>query len=105
MTPHSRSHHTGADVVPSSWRTTSPYVRVFNPVTQSKRFDPNGDYIRRHVEELRGLPAPQIHQPWTLPGGPPNNYPFPIVDHAVERSEALRRYNDSTDRRRCCPRD
>lgn len=71
----------------------SPFVRVFNPVVQSKRFDPDGVYIRRYVSELSDVAAPTIHEPWKLPGGPPNGYPHPIVDHAVERVEALRRFD------------
>ena len=70
----------------------APYYRVFNPTLQAQRVDPNGDYIRRHVPELRGLVPPEIHQPWTNAGGPPNGYPLPIVDHADAREEALRRY-------------
>jgi deoxyribodipyrimidine photo-lyase len=70
----------------------SPYVRVFNPVTQSKRFDPNGDYIRRYVPELRDVEAPAIHEPWNL-ATKPAGYPAPIVDHAAERLEALDRYD------------
>jgi deoxyribodipyrimidine photo-lyase len=89
----SNSH--GWQWVAGTGTDASPYVRVFNPITQSKRFDPNGDYIRHYVEELRDLPAPGIHQPWTLPGGPPNNYPSPIVDHALERLDAVGRYNDA----------
>jgi deoxyribodipyrimidine photo-lyase len=75
----------------------SPYVRVFNPVTQSKRYDPNGDYIRRHVPELRGVDAPAVHEPWLLPS-PPAGYPAPIVDHAAERLEALRRFGERQSR-------
>ena len=41
----------------------SPYFRIFNPVTQSKRFDPDGDYIRRWVPELRGVSGPYVHEP------------------------------------------
>jgi deoxyribodipyrimidine photo-lyase len=70
----------------------APYFRVFNPVAQSKRFDPDGRYVRRWVGELAGVAAPAVHAPWTLPGGPPAGYPAPIVDHAIERAEALRRY-------------
>ena len=70
----------------------APYYRVFNPTLQAQRVDPNGAYIRRHVPELRGLAPPEIHQPWTNAGGPPNGYPLPIVDHADAREEALRRY-------------
>ena len=70
----------------------SPFVRVFNPVAQSKRFDADGDYIRRWVPELRAVSAPEVHEPWKLEGGPPAGYPMPIVDHATERQEALARY-------------
>ncbi|MEP6762384.1 MAG: FAD-binding domain-containing protein, partial [Sporichthyaceae bacterium] len=50
-----------------------------------------GAYVRRHVPELRDVETASIHEPWTLPGGPPNGYPAPIVDHAAERRESLRR--------------
>jgi deoxyribodipyrimidine photo-lyase len=65
----------------------APYYRVFNPTTQSERFDPSGDYIRRHVPELADVPAGRIHE---APGV--RGYPEPIVDHARERAEALARY-------------
>ena len=66
-----------------------PYFRIFNPVAQSGRFDPDGDYIRRFVPELRALDRKSIHAPWqagidAIPG-----YPAPIVDHAVSRDAAL----------------
>jgi len=70
----------------------SPYFRVFNPVKQGRDYDADGDYIRRWVPELREVTGKAVHEPWTLPGGPPNGYPMPIVDHAAERAEALRRY-------------
>ncbi len=70
----------------------SPYFRVFNPVKQGRDHDPDGEYIRRWVPELRHLPAKHVHEPWLLPGGPPEGYPPPVVDHAEERTEALRRY-------------
>jgi len=69
-----------------------PFSRVFNPVSQSKRFDPDGHYIRRWVPELAGLETPHVHEPWSRPGGPPSGYPLPIVDHAAERSETIRRW-------------
>jgi deoxyribodipyrimidine photo-lyase len=78
----------------------APYFRIFNPVTQSKRFDPDGDYIRRWVPELAGVPARWIHAPWEAPPlelaaagvivG--DTYPAPIVDHAVARERTLDAY-------------
>lgn len=70
----------------------APYYRVFNPVLQSEKFDPDGSYIRRYVPELAEMPLEFLHEPWTAPGGPPEGYPLPIVDHATERKEALARY-------------
>lgn len=68
----------------------SPYFRIFNPVTQSKRFDPEGDYIRRWVPELRGVPTPYVHEPWRSPS--PLEYGDPVVDHDVERKRSLAAY-------------
>ena len=70
----------------------SPYFRIFNPVSQGERYDPDGSYVRRYVPELAGVPAKHVHQPWNAPDGPPSGYPSPIVDHAEEREESLRRY-------------
>jgi deoxyribodipyrimidine photo-lyase len=69
----------------------APYFRIFNPVSQGRKFDPDGDYVRRWVPELRDVPGGKVHEPWTL-AEPPQDYPEPIVDHAVEREEALERY-------------
>ena len=69
----------------------APYFRVFNPVTQGKKFDPRGDYVRRWVPELRSLPGSAVHEPWKQPLLAPE-YPAPIVDHAAERLEALARF-------------
>jgi deoxyribodipyrimidine photo-lyase len=69
----------------------APYFRVFNPVTQGKKFDPDGTYVRRWVPELAGVPARHVHEPWTM-AQPPADYPPPLVDHAEERQEALRRH-------------
>jgi deoxyribodipyrimidine photo-lyase len=65
----------------------SPYFRIFNPVTQSKRFDPDGNYIRRWVPELRAVPVQFVHEPWRSANAP--DYPSPIVDHGVERQRSL----------------
>ena len=68
----------------------SPYFRIFNPVTQSKRFDPDGDYIRRWVPELRAARTAYVHEPWRSPE--PLDYVDPIVDHDVERKRSLAAY-------------
>ena len=65
----------------------APYFRVFNPTAQGEKFDPDGAYVRRWVPEL--AEADDVHK---LKGGRPAGYPDPIVDHAAERAEALRRY-------------
>jgi deoxyribodipyrimidine photo-lyase len=70
----------------------APYFRVFHPVTQGRDHDPDGDYVRRWVPELRGVQGRAVHEPWSLPGGPPPGYPAPVVDHGAERQESLRRY-------------
>jgi deoxyribodipyrimidine photo-lyase len=70
----------------------APYVRVFNPVTQGLRFDPDGDYVRRYVPELQHLPGAAAHEPWKHGDGYAHGYPSRIVDHAVERREALARF-------------
>ncbi len=78
----------------------APYFRVFNPVTQGRRFDPDGAYVRRWAPEIGGLPAEHLQAPWMAPadalsaagvtlGG---TYPTPIVDHRDARSRALAAY-------------
>jgi deoxyribodipyrimidine photo-lyase len=75
----------------------APYFRIFNPVLQGAKFDPNGDYVRRWVPELAALPAPDIHAPWQAPNlilaeakvTLEKTYPHPIVDHASARARAL----------------
>ena len=70
-----------------------PWFRIFNPVTQSQRFDAAGAYLRRWVPELAGLSAPAIHAPWQLPSAQrPADYLAPIVDHAAAREAALARF-------------
>jgi deoxyribodipyrimidine photo-lyase len=70
----------------------SPYFRIFNPTTQGQKFDPDGTYVRRWVPELADLEGKHVHEPWKAPGGTPEGYPDPVVDHLEERAEALARY-------------
>jgi deoxyribodipyrimidine photo-lyase len=72
----------------------SPYYRVFNPIEQGKRFDANGDYIRKYVPELAHLSAAEIHEPWLFLDGYSKGYPERIVDHATERLESLARLQE-----------
>ncbi len=72
----------------------SPYYRVFNPIEQGKRFDENGDYIRKYVPELAHLSAAEIHEPWLYLDGYSEGYSERIVDHAVERLESLERLKE-----------
>jgi deoxyribodipyrimidine photo-lyase len=81
----------------------APYFRIFNPVTQSKRFDPSGDYIRRWVPELSELDDKAIHQPWA--SGPlelaadgvvlGDSYPLPMVDHGQARERTIETYRSA----------
>ena len=69
----------------------SPYFRIFNPISQGLKFDPNGDYVRRFVPELAHIQGAAVHEPWLLIDGLAKGYPAPIVDHSVEREESLAR--------------
>ncbi len=66
----------------------APFFRIFNPLLQAEKTDPDGDYVRRWLPELAHLPGAKIHRPWLadLPG---SVYPSRIVDHAAARSRAL----------------
>jgi deoxyribodipyrimidine photo-lyase len=75
---------TGTDAV--------PYFRIFNPVTQGKRFDPDGAFVRAMVPELRGLAGSSVHEPWHAGALAIEGYPAPIVDHASARVAALAMY-------------
>lgn len=69
----------------------APYFRIFNPVLQGRKFDPAGEYVRRHVTELRDHSARTIHSPWESGDGA-RGYPPPMVDHKQAREEALAAY-------------
>jgi deoxyribodipyrimidine photo-lyase len=76
---------------------TALYFRIFNRVTQAKKFNADGEYVRSWVPELAGLSSRWIHQPWMAPPSAlidagvrlGQNYPFPIVDHTAARAAAL----------------
>ena len=75
----------------------APFFRIFNPTAQGQRFDPDGDYVRRWVPELRHIEGKAVHEPWKLADDDlfsdgSTGYPDPIVDHKAERAEALERY-------------
>ncbi len=72
----------------------SPYYRVFNPTLQGQKFDPNGDYVRKYIPELRHIPTGAVHEPWKLIDGLNHGYPAPVVDHSAERDEALARLEE-----------
>jgi len=72
----------------------SPYYRVFNPIEQGKRFDPEGIYIKKYIPELAHLKGEEVHEPWDSDLGYKNGYPKPIVDHAAERLESLARLEE-----------
>jgi len=72
----------------------SPYYRVFNPILQGSKFDPEGDYVRKWIPELAHLPAASVHEPWNDIAGYQFSYAPPILDHFQERDEALRRLEE-----------
>jgi deoxyribodipyrimidine photo-lyase len=77
-----------------------PYFRIFNPVSQSEKFDPDGKFIRRYLPEMAGLPVKSLHAPWMASplelaaAGVElgRNYPTPIVSHEQARRRTLLRY-------------
>jgi deoxyribodipyrimidine photo-lyase len=83
----------------------APYFRIFNPILQSKKFDPEGRYIRRWLPELAAVPDNYIHEPWRMPDEIQRqancrisrDYPQPIIDHRAARERTLQAYKRSTD--------
>ena len=83
--------------VAGSGADAAPFFRIFNPVTQGRKFDPNGVYVRQYVPEIAGLPDKFIHRPWEAPDALleesgvelGRNYPSPVVDLKQSRERAL----------------
>jgi deoxyribodipyrimidine photo-lyase len=81
----------------------APYFRIFNPILQSKKFDPHGKYIRNWVPELQNVPRKYIHEPWRMPIEVQRevhcvigkHYPWPIIDHAWARERAITIYRNA----------
>jgi deoxyribodipyrimidine photo-lyase len=86
----------------------APYFRIFNPMLQGKKFDPDGEYVRRWVPELRRLPSQWVHEPWNAPSLMLHNvgirlghtYPLPLVDHDKARDAALEAFSQLKQGRR-----
>lgn len=91
------NNRAGWQWVAGSGSDASPYFRIFNPVLQGQKFDPDGTFVRQWVPELAGLDNRFIHQPWSAPGHaldeagilPGETYPRPIIDHDFARKRAL----------------
>ena len=94
---------------PASWQwvagsgaDAAPYFRIFNPIIQGQKFDPNGDYIRQWVPEIADIPTQYLHAPWSAPDvvlkrcgiSLGRHYPKPIVDHDEARAKALKAFDD-----------
>jgi deoxyribodipyrimidine photo-lyase len=87
------SNNGGWQWAASTGTDAQPYFRIFNPVTQGKRFDSDGRYVRRWVLELRSVSDRHLHAPWQ--GERPADYPPPLVDHAERRELALERFRSA----------
>ncbi len=78
------------------------YRRLYNPASQGKNYDPDGEYIRRYVPELANVPIKYLYEPWTMPAEVQkssgciigDDYPSPIVDHKLARLAALEKYRN-----------
>jgi len=91
------SNNGGWQWAASTGTDPQPFFRIFNPILQGKRFDPDGDFVRRWVPELESVPTSHVHEPWTMPADMQAatgcrigaNYPSPVVDHPAARARAL----------------
>jgi deoxyribodipyrimidine photo-lyase len=94
------SNNGGWQWAASTGTNPQPYFRIFNPVLQGQRFDPDGDFVRRWVPELAHVESRHVHQPWMMPLDAQAaarcvigvDYPAPIVNHAAARASVLEMY-------------
>ncbi len=94
------SNNGGWQWVAGTGTDAAPYFRIFNPVSQSRKHDPDGEYVRRWVPELRNVPKAFIHEPWRMPEEVQEeadciigrDYPEPLIDHAEARKQTLDAY-------------
>ena len=101
------SNNGGWQWAASTGTDAQPYFRVFNPVAQGRRFDPDGAYVRRWVPELAGVSVEYLQAPWTMPDAVQTasrcriglDYPAPIVEHRDARRRAIEAYAAIRDRR------
>jgi deoxyribodipyrimidine photo-lyase len=97
------SNNGGWQWVAGTGTDASPYFRIFNPILQSKKFDPEGKFIKQFIPELIHVPKEFIHEPDTMPKDLQikyrcvigKDYPFPIVNHEIERQKALKLYENA----------
>jgi deoxyribodipyrimidine photo-lyase len=97
------SNNGGWQWVAGTGTDAAPYFRIFNPVLQGKKFDPQGSYIRRWIPELQEYPDEYIHEPWLAPISIQRNahcvvgvdYPHPIIDHLFARERVLQAYGSA----------
>jgi deoxyribodipyrimidine photo-lyase len=95
-------NNAGWQWVASTGPDPQPYFRIFNPLLQGKRYDPDGDYVRRYVPELARVPDRYIHAPWRMSLAAQEqagciiglHYPAPIVDHTTQKNESIRRFKE-----------
>ncbi|MDR4484600.1 MAG: deoxyribodipyrimidine photo-lyase [Nitrospirales bacterium] len=96
------NNSTGWQWIAGCGADAAPYFRIFNPVTQGKKFDGDGEYVRRFIPELKKLPVKYLHNPWEAPekvlagAGVQlgENYPFPIVKLGDSRKRALEAFSE-----------
>lgn len=94
------SNHGGWGFGSSTGVDPQPYFRIFNPLRQSERFDPDGEYIRQWVPELRNIRGREIHEPYARGAevvAQKSGYPRPMVDHATSRDRALKQYKRASE--------